>query len=97
MGSKYIGFRCPEELYNEMLAKEENISKFIKSTIKSYQSKEFRDNLLNAYIQYSKLFHSIELHFRNNRSSLGINEFINFIQMSITNTEAIDKTEEIIK
>lgn len=51
--------------------------------------------LINAFTQYSKLFHSIETHFKN-RSTLGINELVNFIQTSITNTKAIDKIEEIL-
>jgi len=54
------------------------------------------DIIFNAFIQYSKLFHLIEQHFRN-RTSLGVNELVNFIQASITNTEIIDKIEEIIK
>ena len=94
--SKYIAFRCPTDLYNELLKDQKNMSKFIKNAIKSYKGKEFRDDLLNAFLQYSKLFHLIELNFKN-RDSLGVNELVSYIQSAITNTEVIDKTEEILK
>jgi len=99
--SKFIAFRCPRELYNEILEPLKNnmnttMSKFIKGAIKIYKGKEFHNNLHNAFIQYSRLFHLIEQHFKN-RTTLGINDFINLIQSTITNTESIDKTEEIIK
>nr|BDI55162.1 MAG: hypothetical protein [uncultured archaeon] len=95
--SKFIAFRCPRELYNSILKDSENMSKFIKGAIKIYKGKEFHNNLSNAFIQYSRLFHLIEQHFKNGRTTLGINEFINLIQSTIINTEAIDKIEEIFK
>ena len=94
--SKFIAFRCPMDLYNELLKNKKNMSKFIKNAIKSYKGKDFRDNLLNAFIQYSKLFHLIELNFKN-RDTLGVNELISFVQSAITNTKAIDEVERILK
>ena len=95
MVSKYIGFRCPEKLYNEVLEPlkdnmNTSMSKFIKSAIKSHK------DLLNGLKQYSKLFHLIEEYFRY-RNTLDKNKLIDFIQSSITNTESIDKIERIIK
>lgn len=95
--SKFIAFRCSWDLYNEVLKNQKNMSKYIKNAIKSYKGKDFRDNLLNAFMQYSKLFHLIELHFKNNRTVLNVDELINFVQSAITNTKAIDKIEEILK
>ncbi len=94
--SKYIAFRCPPELYEEMLEKEKNMSKLIKNALKSYKGKDLQNDLRNAYTQLSKLFHAIGLHF-DNRNTLGTNEFINFINAYITDTKVIDKIEEIIK
>ena len=94
--SKFIAFRCPTDLYNELLKDQKNMSKFIKNAIKSYKGKEFRDDLLTAFLQYSKLFHLIELNFKN-RDTLGINELVSYVQSAITNTEVIDKIEEILK
>jgi len=94
--SKFIAFRCPIDLYNNVLEKEENMSKTIKDAIKSYKGKDFQKNLIDAFMQYSKLFHAIGLHFKN-RSTLGTNELINFINEYITDTDIIDKIEENIK
>lgn len=90
--SKFIAFRCPIDLYNELLKDQKNMSKFIKNAIKSYKGKEFRDDLLNAFLQYSKLFHLIELNFKN-RDTLSVNELVSFVQSAITDTEVIDKIE----
>lgn len=94
--SKFIAFRCPTDLYNEVLKDKKNMSKFIKNAIKSYKGKEFRDNLLNAFMQYSKLFHLIELNFKN-RDTLSVNELVSFVQSVITDTKAIDEVEELLK
>ena len=94
--SKFTAFRCPTELFDKLLKDSNNRSKIIVNALESYKSKDFQTDLTNAYKQFSKLFHSIELHFKN-RSTLGLNEFINFINAYITNTETIDKTEEILK
>ena len=90
--SKFIAFRCSWDLYEEVLKDKKNMSKFIKNAIKSYKGKEFRDDLLNAFLQYSKLFHLIELNFKN-RDILGINELVSYVQSAITNTKVIDKIE----
>jgi len=95
--SKFIAFRCSWDLYDELLKDQKNMSEFIKNAIKSYKGKDFRDNLLKGFMQYSKLFHLIELHFKNNRNTLSVNELINFVQSAITNTEAIDEVEELLK
>lgn len=94
--SKFVAFRCPKKLFDEILAKEVNMSKFIKGAIKIYKGKEFHNNLSIAFSQYSTLFHLIEKHFKN-RSTLGVNELVDYIQSTITNTNAIDKTEERFK
>jgi len=94
--SKFTAFRCPIEIFDELLKNSNNRSKVIVNALESYQSKDFQDDSLNAYKQLSKLFHAIGLHYKN-RSTLGTNEFINFIEAYITNTETIDKIEEIIK
>lgn len=90
--SKFTAFRCPTTLYDELLKDSKNKSEIIVSALESYQPKEFRENLFDAYIQLSKLFHAIGLHFKN-RTTLGTNEFVNFIEAYITNTQVIDKIE----
>lgn len=95
--SKFTAFRCPTKLFEELLKNSKNRSEVIVNALKSYKSKEFRENLMKAFIQYSKLFHLIELHFRNGRTTLSQNELINFIEASITNINSIDNIEDIIK
>ena len=94
--TKFTAFRCPNELYDKLLKDSDNRSKTIVNALESFKSKDYQKNITNAYSQFSKLFHSIELHFKN-RSTLGLNEFINYINAYITNAETIDKIEEIIK
>ncbi len=94
--SKFTAFRCPTELFDNLLKDSTNKSKIIVNALKSYKGKDLQNDLRNAYTQLSKLFHAIGLHF-DNRSTLGTNEFINFINAYITDTKVIDKIEEIIK
>ena len=95
--SKYIAFRCPTKLYEEVLEKEENMSKFIKEGIMLRKNKKYNEDVLNAFTQYSKLFHLIETHFINGRTTLSQNELVNFVESAITNENTIDNIEESIK
>ncbi|KKN04524.1 hypothetical protein LCGC14_1096510 [marine sediment metagenome] len=95
--SKFIAFRCPTKLYEEVLEEEENMSRFIKDAIISHKDKKYNEDLLNAFTQYSKLFHLIEMHFINNRNTLNQNELIIFVKATITNAKTIDNIEESIK
>jgi len=95
--TKFTAFRCPTELFKELLESSKNKSEIIVNALKSYKSKEFRETLFSAFTQYSKLFHLIELHFKNGRTTLSQNELINFVEASITNAESIDSMESILK
>ena len=95
--SKFIAFRCPTKLYKDILEKQENMSKFIKEAIKSYKDKDYNETVLNAFTQYSKLFHLIEQHFLGGRTTLSQNELVTFVKLTITNAKIIDNIEESIK
>ena len=90
--SRFVGFRCPTKLHIELLEGKNNKSKIIVSALESYQSKEFRDNLLNAYLQLNSLFKQISSHFAPefNHNELDLNQLIFYINENITNTDAID-------
>ena len=90
--SKYIGFRCPIKLYEEKLKNEKNMSK----TITNALQRDYGQNMIEGFIQYSNLFHLLEKHFKN-RHTLKIEEFINFINLIVKNPDVIDKTEKRLK
>ena len=96
---KYVAFWCPIELYEEILAKEKNMSKFIKNAIKSYKNKEYQDDLLNSYVQLIKLFKQISKHFapESHHSILDINQLGSYITEQINNPEAIDNINKILE
>ena len=96
--SKFVAFRCPTKLFDEVLKDSENKSKTIISALESYQSKEFRDKLLDAYIQYNKLFKQIGRHFAPefDRSEIDINQLGFYIKEYITNADAIDSINKTL-
>jgi len=96
--SRFVGFRCPTKLHIELLEGKNNKSKIIVSALESYQSKEFRDNLLNAYLQLNNLFKQIGKHFAPefNNTSLSINQLAFLINEHIKNADAIDSTNKIL-
>jgi hypothetical protein len=96
--SKFVGFRCPTKLFEDLLRNDENKSKTIVSALESYQSKELRDKLLNAYIQLNKLFKQIGRHFAPefDHSELDINQLAFYINENITNADAIDTVNKTL-
>jgi hypothetical protein len=98
MMSRKITFRCPTKLYNELLENSENKTKIIVSALESYQSKEFRDNLLNAYLQLNNLFKQIGKHFSPEfgRSKIDINQLAFYIKDYIKNADAIDSINKTL-
>jgi len=95
--SEFVAFRCPIDLYEEILKDKKNMSKFIKDAITSYKDKDYNEAVLNAFTQYSKLFHFIEQHFLGGRTTLTQNELVTFVKFTITNAKIIDNIEESIK
>jgi len=96
--SRFVGFRCPTKLFIELLEFKDNKSKIIVSALESYQTKEFRDDLLNAYLQLNNLFKQIGRHFAPefNNTDLDINQLVFLINEHIKNADAIDSTNKIL-
>jgi len=94
--SKYIAFRCPTKLYEDILEKQKNMSKFIKDAIKSYKDKDFRDNIVNGYTQYSKLFHSIEKYITKHKNMPTLEKFVGMTKKHISNRTIINEVEKVL-
>lgn len=99
--SEYVAFRCPIDLFNlhfKDIERNGMKTQILVNALKTYtptSKGEFKEVLLNGYIQFNTLFKKISEHFKNGRKTIPINDFIDMCEKNIK-YDLIDLINEVL-